>query len=263
MVIDSLVHVTADGRWFHTAHDASESRLLREMDSAGVDHAVVVALAGHIANDYVSQVCRRHADRLVPCASFDPAAHSDAASAASGFRRDFDAGAFRALKLHPRLNGYDPLDPRCLAVLEEHASRPQPAPIWLDTLFHRPGVSLQRPVAESIRELAVRFPQLTFVMLHGGGTWLLHVAEAIRDCPNVYLDFSFTASRYAGSSVEQDLRYLLKTFDRRMIFGSDFPEYGILAAKQLFDRLSDGLPPEKCANILGTNLARILHLDHA
>ena len=31
-LFDSLVHITADGRWFDDVTDASEDRLLREMD---------------------------------------------------------------------------------------------------------------------------------------------------------------------------------------------------------------------------------------
>ncbi len=53
MIIDSLTHVTPDGRWFNTSHDAREARLLQEMDAAGVERAVVVALAGFIPNEFV------------------------------------------------------------------------------------------------------------------------------------------------------------------------------------------------------------------
>lgn len=262
-IVDSLTHTTPDGRWFHTGHDASESRLLREMDAAGVERAVLVGLAGHISNQYVAQTSARHADRLIACGSFNPAAYENAAAAAQAFRAEFNTSSFRALKLHPRLNGYDPLDARCLAVLGEVAQMSQPLPVWMDTLFQRPGATLQRPVVESIRELVVHFPQITFVLLHGGGTWLLHVAEAIRDCPNAFLDFSFTVTRYAGTSVEDDLRGLLGTFDRRLIFGSDFPEYTMADALAVFGRVSAGLDREKCANILGRNVSRILGLEAA
>ena len=34
MIIDSLTHITPDGRWFSTSHDASIDRLLRELDGA-------------------------------------------------------------------------------------------------------------------------------------------------------------------------------------------------------------------------------------
>ena len=46
MIIDSLTHVTPNGQWFSTSHDASEVRLLREMDEAGVDKAVFSRVPG-------------------------------------------------------------------------------------------------------------------------------------------------------------------------------------------------------------------------
>src|SRR5439155_4096284 len=108
-VIDSLTHVTPDGRWFQTGHDASEDRLLREMDEAAVGAAVVVPLAGFIPNEFVLETCRRHPGRLVPAASFDPSAYPDAATAARELRVQLHQAPYRALKLHPRLNRYDPL----------------------------------------------------------------------------------------------------------------------------------------------------------
>ena len=261
MVFDSLTHVTPDGRWFDTKFDASEQELLRQLDESGTQRAVVVALAGHIENRFVLEVCQRHPDRLVPCASFNPAACRSVEEVKAGLRTQIEKDGYKALKLHPRLNRYDPLDPRCLAVLEEMASRERPLPIWLDTLFYYRGGTLRKPPVDTIHELVGRFPALTFVLLHGGGSWILQVAEAIRDCPNAFLDISFTLQRYRSSSIAADLRYLLNSFDRRVIFGSDFPEVGIGTALESVREIAHGIAPEKCANVLGGNLSRILGLE--
>src|ERR1041384_2030081 len=97
-ILDSLTHITPDGRWFNTALDASESRLLREMDDTGVEKAVVVALAGAIPNDFVLEACRRHAARLIPGASFNPAAHATPRAAAIAVRQELQATPFGILK---------------------------------------------------------------------------------------------------------------------------------------------------------------------
>ena len=261
MIFDSLTHVTADGRWFGTSLDASEKELLRQLDDSGTQKAVVVALAGYIENRFVLELCQRHPARLIPCASFNPAAYATAEDSRSNFSAELKGAQYKALKLHPRLNRYDPLDPRCLAVLEEMASREQPLPIWLDTLFYYRGGQLRKPPVDTIHELVGRFPALTFVLLHGGGSWVLQVAEAIRDCPNAFLDISFTLQRYRSSSIAADLRYLLNNFDRRVVFGSDFPEVGIGAALASVREIADGIAPEKCINVLGGNLSRILGLE--
>ncbi|MBU0638669.1 MAG: amidohydrolase family protein [Planctomycetota bacterium] len=258
MIIDSLTHVTPDGRWFRTNHDAGEARLLREMDAAGVERAVVVPLAGFIPNEFVLDVCGRHPGRLAPGASFNPAAFSSPRETAGEFRAALRGTGFKVLKLHPRLNRYDPLDPRVTAVLEELAGWNECSLVWLDSLLYFSGGTLSKPPVDTLHELIGRHPELRFVLLHAGGAGALHLAEAIRDCPNTWLDVSFTMRRYAGSSVTTDLAYLLRTFDRRMIFGSDFPEIGIGEALADFRDLSRGLESEKLANVLGGNLAGLL-----
>lgn len=258
MLFDSLTHVTPDGRWFGTAHDASEAELLRQLDEVRAEKAVVVALAGHIENRFVLEACQRHSDRLIPCASFNPVAHSDPKKAAAEFRAELSGSPYQALKLHPRLNRYDPLDPRCLAIFEELASWEKPLPVWLDTLFYFRGGQLRKPPVDTIHQIVGQYPSLQFVLLHGGGSWLLNVAEAIRDCPNAFLDISFTLQRYASSSLFSDMRYVLSSLDQRVIFGSDFPEIAISGALETFRKVADGISEEKCANVLGRNLSKIL-----
>jgi predicted TIM-barrel fold metal-dependent hydrolase len=258
MIIDSLTHVTPDGRWFNTSHDAREARLLREMDAAGVERAVVVALAGFIPNEFVFDVCARHPGRLIAGASFNPAAHATPQAAAGEFRAELRGAPFRVLKLHPRLNRYDPLDPRVAAVLEELAGWHEHKLVWLDTLFYHAGGRLRKPPVDTLHELVSCHPDLTFVLLHAGGPWMLQLAWAIRECANAWLDASFTLRRYQGSSVAVDLAYLLRTFDRRMTSGSDFPEIGIGEAVADLRALGAGLPDDKTANVLGRNLATLL-----
>lgn len=256
MVIDALTHVTPDGRWFSTAHDASETRLLRVMDEAGVDKAVVVALAGYIENAFVAAVCRRHADRLIPGASINPVAYATPREAAEAVRAVLAETPCAVLKLHPRLNGYDPLEARCLAVLEAVALSIKPVPIWLDTVFHGATCLLSKPPVETVHELAWRFRTLQFVLLHGGGTALLALAELARACPNLTLDLSLTLLAFAGTSVELDARFVLTRRDARTVIGSDFPEYTPRDYRAAFQRLAAAvaLPDDKGRRILGGNL---------
>lgn len=46
MIFHTLAHVTPDGKWFSTRHDASVSWLLKEMDEHGILKAVA-AIVGH------------------------------------------------------------------------------------------------------------------------------------------------------------------------------------------------------------------------
>jgi predicted TIM-barrel fold metal-dependent hydrolase len=254
VIVDSLTHVTPDGRWFSTAHDASVDRLRAELDASGVDAAVVVALAGYIPNEFVLETCRGDG-RLIPGCSIDPRNYDAAA-----FRKQFEGSSFRVLKLHPRLNRYDLLDPACLRLLEELASWSRPMPVWVCSLVHAPGVALRKAPVETACELADRFPSLDFVFLHGGGPLALQLADALRERINTYMDLSMSLPRYAGSSVALDHRWLLSRFDRRTVFGSDFPETGIGEAQNALRLAGYDLPAEKLANVAGDTLARLLRL---
>lgn len=258
MILDALTHVTPDGRWLAGDYDASEDRLLREMDDAAVERAVVVALAGHIDNDFVLAVHRRHPDRLVPGASIDPSRQATPRAAARAVRAALHGAPFPVLKLHPRLNRYDLLDPRCLAVLEEVGGWPRPPAIWVDTLLYFQGARLRRPPVDACQRVVGAFPELDFVLLHAGGPEALALAAAVRDCPRVTLDLSFTVHRYRGSSLWTDLAYLAATFDRRLVFGSDFPEVSIGDALTDLRRLTEAVDDERRQRLMGGNLAAIL-----
>ena len=251
---DSLVHITPDGRWFNTGFDASEKRLLREMDAAGVERAVVVALAGVIDNQFVLDACRRHADRFVAGASFDPTAAAAPEMAARARAELRDAGG-RVLKLHPRLNRYDVLEPRVIALLEEIAGWRTPPLIWVDSLLFPKGVAMQRTPIDSVRLLVERFPSLRFLLLHGGGANALAFYEALAPIQNVNLDLSYSLTRYAGTSLAMDHRFLIERFDRRTVWGSDFPEVSLIDATRSFEALAAGLPADKVDNVRYRTLA--------
>jgi predicted TIM-barrel fold metal-dependent hydrolase len=261
MIIDSLTHITPDGRWFHTRYDASLERLLREMDTAQVEKAVVVALAEHIENEFVVQTCEKHADRLVAGVSINPAAYTDPEDAAEAFRTLRDQYAFTVIKLHPRLNRYDPLDVRCLALLDAVGEEKHPTLIWLDTLFRFRGGTLRKPPVDAIHELLRLYPGLTFILLHSCGVEILTLAEAVRDCPNAYLDLSYTLHRYRETHVNQNIRFLVQNFEQRIIFGSDFPEISIPDALATLQKTVPDHLSGKLSCVMGGNLQKILQLD--
>jgi predicted TIM-barrel fold metal-dependent hydrolase len=251
---DSLVHVTPDGRWFNTTFDATEGRLLREMDAAGVERAVVVALAGVIDNAFVMETCRRHADRFVAGASLNPTAAS-ANETAERARAELRDTGTRVLKLHPRLNRYDLLDARVITLLEEIAGWEVRPLIWIDSLLFPKGVTMQRTPVDSVRHIAERFPALRFMLLHAGGTNALAFHEAVASLDNVMLDLSYSLTRYAGTSLAADHRFLVERFDRRTVWGSDFPEVSLVEAARAFEALVAGLSADKADNVRGRTLA--------
>jgi predicted TIM-barrel fold metal-dependent hydrolase len=228
------------------------------MDRAGVDRSVVVALAGFISNDFVGQVCARHPDRLIPGASIHPLAYPTPREALNELRSLRLEYPYAVLKLHPRLNKYDPLDPGCLSFLEEMATEDLRLPVWLDTLFSYPGASLRRSPVDTIHELVGRFPTLTFVLLHGCGSEILQLSQSVQDYPNAWIDLSYTMRKARGGPGEGDFKEAVLRFSGKMVFGSDFPEVALPEAMESFHSYEFHLAPGEQASVLGGRLQQIL-----
>ena len=103
--------------------------------------------------------------------------------------------------------------------------------------------------------IANECPGTRIVLLHGGGSTLLDLFEMGRMHPNLVVDVSFTIMRYAGSSLDADIRFMAQHLDQRMSVGSDFPEYTPAQALARFDAITEGLPEEKRENVRWRNLA--------
>jgi predicted TIM-barrel fold metal-dependent hydrolase len=250
---DSLVHVTRDGTWIDGRHDASYMRLLRELDAADVQRACLVGVAGVVDNGYVLECARNSGRRLVPIAGINPSSFAHAASAA-GEVETLAGSGFAGIKLHPRLNGFEPQDVRALEAIRAASARG--LVVFLDTFF-RQRAHAARHAADTIDAIAHDCPEARIVLLHGGGAALLEVAEVVRVHPSLILDLSYTLLRYEGSSLDLDLRWVMSRLDQRVVIGSDMPEFTPAAAFARATQLADGLPADKWANISHRNLERL------
>lgn len=254
---DSLVHATPDGVWLGgTRYDASLERLLLEMDKAGVERACLVSIANYIDNAYVQSVARAYPDRFVPVAGLDPGSIADEHEVTNEIAKLKEAG-FAGVKLHSRLNQYDPLDARCLAAID--GAGKAGLVVFLDTLFRQPNRST-RYTADIVDEIATKCQHSQIVLLHAGGASMLELFEMGRMHPHLLLDLSFTILRYAGSSLDLDIRFLVEQLDQRVTIGSDFPEYVPSQALERLLALTEGIPKAKLENVLFRNLFKLFDM---
>jgi hypothetical protein len=96
------------------------------------------------------------------------------------------------------------------------------------------------------------------VLAHGGVTELLKYADLVRFAPQLLLDLSFTIMKYAGSSLDLDLAYVIKNLDQRVCVGTDFPEFDHAALRKRFEALTRGLPAAKIRNAASENIRSFL-----
>lgn len=254
LLFDSLTHANRSGNWLeHNKFDASLSRLLNEIELVGPFRACLVNIAGYSDNDELFSIASEHRDLFVPIAGLDPSLYHDAAELSNELGVLSERG-FAGVKLHPRLNGYDPLDDRCLETIALAGRRG--LVVFLDTLF-RQATRFVSHTADIVDRIAFSCPETRIVLLHGGASSMLDLYEIVRMRTNLLIDTSFTLMRYAGSSLDADMRFIFRTLDQRATVGSDFPEYSLPAAKARIDSLLEDLPPQKRANVKYRNLDRL------
>jgi len=117
-------------------YDAGIERLLEEMERANVYRACLVGIAEYADNDTVQKYAGLYPDRFVPIGGFNPTAYSNLNEIDEAVR-ELAKRRFAGIKLHPRLNRYDPLDPRCLTAVT--AAGENGLVVFIDTLLGGSG----------------------------------------------------------------------------------------------------------------------------
>jgi len=252
---DSLTHVTRDGRWFgETSCDASVGSLIGAMDAVGSPRACLVAIADFVDNEIVMSTARAYPGRFVPIAGLNPHIHATTRRVEVAVRK-IKALGFAGIKLHPRLNGYDPLDPKMIAALD--VAGEVGLVVFLDTLFRQRGRAT-RHAPDVVDYLASACPDTKMLLLHGTGPTMMELYEIVRCNDNLLLDLSFTILRYKGNSrLDCDMNFLMKSTDRLMTIGSDFPEFSLAETLRRFEDLAIDVDSERRDNLLFRNLEKL------
>jgi uncharacterized protein len=219
-------------------------RLLEAMDRAGIDRAVVapedreIALANLEGNRRMARIALEHSDRFTPACSVNP---WQGKGGIQLLRRAVEEGA-AMLVLAPALQGFILGDPVADALLEEAAT--QGVPVYVHTGPHSSSAPSQLVL------LALRFPQVRFVMGHCGATDYSHDLAAVTqyELPNLWYDLALVRPWTGEGLVKRGL-------GRRMVFSSGAPRNELVAELSEFERL---LPRADHPDIYGGNLLNVL-----
>jgi len=222
----------------------SAERLVRLMDRAGVDKAVVFSFPKLWDNNYVAHAVRQFPDRLIGFAGVNPWD----AGAAEEVRRGFERLGLRGLKLHPVRDSYSLAEGRLVDPLFrvcEELGRPvicHGADEWSNTPW-------------AFREVAGRFPGVAFIMAHGGQNWLREDAlDALRKTPNLHVDSSLMYTGYVRR-VAQEIS------PTRVLMGTDTPtEVFEYEMKKIETAIADEAARRL---VMGGNIARLIGAEVA
>jgi predicted TIM-barrel fold metal-dependent hydrolase len=212
-------------------------RLRREMQAAGIHHALAMGQLGTLGNDPLGVETTLRIARLVP--------GLHAIGVADPTRTDADhlkrvadalaAGQVRALKAYLGYLHFGP-DHAGYARYYELAARFRTPFIFHTGDTYSPRAKLRYAHPLLVDDVAVDHPDVRFVLAHLGHPWLTDAAEVVYKNVNVWADLSgFAVSDSAGFVAEERQEMLHETAaaisrafryaerPNRFLYGSDWP----------------------------------------
>lgn len=249
---------------------ATVGTLLRDMDAAGVDHAVMLGwywenqATAALQNGWFTEWVQAHPDRLSAFATVVPGA---GATGLEDTRRALDAGLCGLGELLPQAQGFSFKDDCWGALMALAREYRVPTNLHVtDPLAITPGSCVKATPLEPYLDLVRDFPDNTFILAHwGGGIPFYELNKNLRPLlKNVYYDT-------AASPLLYDPRVYRTVCDligpERILFGTDYPllTHPRLTRHPEFQRdlneaRASGLSTEELAGVLGNNAQRLLRL---
>jgi uncharacterized protein len=195
---------------------------LKDMDAAGVDKAVIVAVDAEtihnyrVSNDLVAETVSKYPDRLIGFASVDP--HKGDKGVKELERAVTDL-KLRGLKLLPHLVELDINDQKIYPLYEAAQELGVPVLFHTGTQFHF-GTKIKYCRPLFVDDVAVDFPRLKLVIAHFGYPWWEEALAVVRRNPFVYFNIAGWAPRYIPEGV---IRLADTALTGKVLFGSDYP----------------------------------------
>ncbi len=273
MIIDFHVHpftaesltMLPESFWEHPRRNFGVQRraialetTLEEMDQAGVDKAVLLALdaettgGGIVSNDYVAGLVRAHPDRFIGFASVDPGKGPQVAAAE--IERALRDLGLRGIKFHPVYQQFAPNDPKCYPIYEVAVAYDVPILFHTGHTFVGGRVKYGNPT--QLDDVAADFPRLKIVCAHFGFPWTEEACSLAWTRQNVHVELSGWAPRHIPELV---WRLGARFFPDRLLFGSDYP---LLPLKRWLDEFARvPLPDAVKEQVVGPTAARLLGLS--
>jgi len=232
---------------------------IKDMDDAGVDKSVIVAVDAEITfgfktpNELVAEAMTRYPDRLIGFAGVDPRKGKLALKELECAIREL---GLKGLKFIPHLNELRTNDSIMYSIYEMAQDLNIPILFHTGTQYHaRTRLRYCHPL--DLDDVAVDFPRLKIVVAHFGWPWVSEaIAIALRH-ENVYLNVAGWAPKHYP---EIFIQYMNGPLKGKVLFGSDFP---LLTRKRIISELKSHpmIKPQILQMILSDNPKRLLGLS--
>ena len=203
---------------------------IQELDKHGVAQASLIASVPGDGESVIAAV-RRQPQRFYGYMMVNPAAPATLAEVQGVLA----SGHIRVLCFFPAMHRYSIQDERVTALLELLAAQPHTAAFvhcGVLSVGVRKALGLPSPFDMKfsnpidLHTVALRFPQLRFIVPHFGAGYLREALMLCDLCPNVYLDTSSSNSWMRYEEAHLDLRAVFRRAldvagPQRLLFGTD------------------------------------------
>lgn len=236
MIIDAHVHITENGKWFETGHDASLKKLLISLDDNKIEKAILLPIVPYISNEYISTVCNEYPEIFFGFCSV----HTLEKNAADILENYVTNYGFKGLKLHPKLQGFDTYDSSLGKIIKKATELK--IPVLIDAWVKKDECNFSK-IISLIETIAQHHPSCNIILPHLGGYSYKKMPEISKRFPNISFDLSFVLSRFDGHILHEEIIPIIQSIEsKKLIFGSDFPEIDIrqylIKSNQIFNELN-------------------------
>ncbi|MBN2384734.1 amidohydrolase family protein [bacterium] len=223
-IIDAHVHLDVAT---YGDVDRAFAALCQEREQTNISHCVVLALEQlGLDNRDLAHLAEGH-DWIIPFMSLNPL-EPDVVDQLKNLLGSYP---YRGLKLHPRFQKFGLSDERVVGLVRSAAEHG--LPVLIDSFPYYPDYYPEISPA-AFHELARHAPEATIIIAHACAHRVIEAMFVAKANPNVYLDMSFSLLYFRGSSVIDDLVYVLRGLQgNKVLYGSDYPDRGLARSLEL------------------------------
>lgn len=225
---EAFMEYYQDRAGFDLRYEAGSDELLKEMDDASIEKAVLHSEWEFEdptqLNQEVARLTSTHTDRFFGVVSVDP--RRGISDSMNEFKKAVGNTKCVGLSLQPAFIDMLPNDARLYPLYQLCVE--YKIPLWLHTgINYAPNHSMQADRPLHLEKILLDFPDIKLVACHSGWPWVAELCAIARKFyPRVFLEIGGIAPKYifaTGTGWDPFYQYANSLLQDQVLFGTDWP----------------------------------------
>jgi uncharacterized protein len=253
-----------------TLRDNQGDALVKQMDDAGIAKSVLlIADFGYALGEadlsiedihiIHKHVLNMYPGRFIVFSGVDPRRGQ---AGYDLFEKYVTRYGFSGLKLYPPC-GFELNDPSVYPLYEICSQ--YGLPVLSHTGPSLDSMRTEKKYPETIFEVSRQFPNIRFILGHGGADFYKMNVEVAKQRENVFLEISTFQNKARKEELDQRFRYFFDTIPDQIMFGSDWPMFIMSSTpKQLIELINSikGLSSDELDKLYYKNAEAVLNVNN-